>query len=355
MVRKGRLSGNNPFASESKGTLSFDEADRALYGELEKVDTGRMPVRPVSIFEIYPDPTQPRRAMPSAVRQQWNEQPNSLADLFVEWIRLVGEERGSNFDLETYLTENPVNEPLSEVELKIGPFEAGLLPIVQLAASILRDGLVNPITVVQKGNGFLLETGERRWLAFHLLYAYTQDSQWSKISARVMPEFNRFRQAFENTQRANLNMVARARQYALLVMEAWNEKDHHFTPIEDFENEQEFYAQVADIKAPDGANKRIFEACGVTSRASLSYYKTILALPHELWVRADDESLSYARIQALLNAFNNAKTQSPKRRPAFAIKMEGLMATIQKAKRQDRIRLIDEAISELERLKQNLE
>jgi len=350
MVRKGRLSGNDPFASESNGTRSVHDADANLFGA---ADAGRMSVRPVIIFDIYPDPTQPRRAMPSVVRQQWDGQPNSLAELFTAWIRLVEEERGSTFDLEAYLTDGAgaVEEvALAEDEPKIGPFEAGLLPIVQLAGSILRDGLVNPITVVQKGTRYLLETGERRWLAFHLLYAYTQDPQWSKISAHFVPDFDRFRQVAENTIRQDLNAIARARQYALLLM-AMNTD---YEPIP-YVTDQAFYAQVLDLNVPYGERDKLLSVLGVTSGSALDRYKQLLRLDTDLWIRGDDENLSERELFRVQNNLEIVPSKPLKRRSVFASKMEDLMGAIQKAKRQDRVRLIDQAISELERLKQNLE
>ena len=41
--------------------LSLDDA---VHGLAPKLDTGRIVARPISIFEIYPDPMQPRRAIP---------------------------------------------------------------------------------------------------------------------------------------------------------------------------------------------------------------------------------------------------------------------------------------------------
>ena len=113
-----------------------------------------------------------------------------------------------------------------------GRKEAPLLRLADLAGSIRQDGLTNPITVVKTGDTHVIETGERRWVAFHLLNAYIDGDDYQSIPARRMPELNLWRQASENTARDALNAIARARQIALLLMDmhGWE----HFAAIEDF-------------------------------------------------------------------------------------------------------------------------
>ena len=86
MVRKGRLSGNDPFASESTGTRSLHETDGNLFGI---VDEGKVSYQPVNIFEVHPDPIQPRRAMPSVIRSRWDGNAESIARVFEIWLQLV--------------------------------------------------------------------------------------------------------------------------------------------------------------------------------------------------------------------------------------------------------------------------
>jgi hypothetical protein len=78
------------------------------------------------------------------------------------------------------------------------PALQALIELAALAASIRRDGLTNPITVINLGNKrYQLETGERRWLAYHLLYQMLPDAKWRHIPARVMSELDVWRQAAE--------------------------------------------------------------------------------------------------------------------------------------------------------------
>jgi hypothetical protein len=141
---------------------------------------------------------------------------------------------------------------------KPGVLEAALLLIVELAASIRQHGLVNPITVntttpwligkepdpaishrlappqavktvpswaqVMREVGaevapivtagaaiYLLESEERRWLAYHLLHRYTGEAQWQSLPAIIYYTRSIWRQAAENTVRADLNAIAKAR------------------------------------------------------------------------------------------------------------------------------------------------
>lgn len=302
----------------SQATYGFKLPDRKE--TLEKVD----------IFAITPDPMQPRRVLPHNLRQWVPDLPGASDVFFHYWMdaayrESVGDE--CNDSCEEWLIDllrgdpeeywNPIENP--------GPVMAGLLKVIDLAASIKRDGLTNPITVtrtppqsVGEGNQtrYLLETGERRWYAYHLLHRFDTDGQWTTIPARVMPERNVWRQASENNQRDNLNAIGKARQYALLLMDLLTESltpnpsgrgESLFLPVGAFEREQDFYAQVADAKqyrAPSGKNEQISNAMGVT-RQMLSLYRGLLALPNAVWVQADDENLSFAEIEKLSNAFDN--------------------------------------------------
>src|SRR5690606_25072022 len=106
---------------------------------------------------------------------------------------------------------------------RFGPLEAALMKVIELAASIYQEGLLNPISLVRYGEDrFLLETGERRWLAYHLLHHYAPDDgkrdQWAKIPAQFVDGVDVWRQAAENSMRADLNAISKARQYAILLM-----------------------------------------------------------------------------------------------------------------------------------------
>jgi hypothetical protein len=299
MSRRRQVAENDPFSKPNESesdAVSFSEVDQALFGgKLSQIDSGREQIKPIPIHDIYPDPAQPRRVMPSMVRKYWSG-TQSVGDLLERWYALVLEESGRHFDLGIYITgkEDPTRPEHCE------PVEDTFLHIVDLAASIRRDGLTNAITVTRAGRQYRLETGERRWLAYHLLYHYFDGSdnrpdereRWSKIPARQVETTNVWRQASENNARENLNAISKARQFAVLLMDLLKETD--FRPFENFEFEQDFYAQVSDAKrfrVPSGKNDQLMSAIGITSRAAISRFRSFLALPREVWQIGDDYSL----------------------------------------------------------------
>jgi len=283
----GVLSQTNKPAADGT-TLSTTSIDAELFGALGKVDMHRLSASPVNIADIYPDPVQPRRAVPHILRGFWHGDSRSLAEVFKQWVRLVERERGSKFDIERHLS---ANEDIDRNE-QPGPLEETLLGLIELAVSIRVDGLTNPITVAPMGIKYRLETGERRWLAYNMLYIYTQDDAYSRISARTVDRINVWRQAAENNARSNLNAISRARQFAMLLMDLIHEeRGTLFIPMDKFNHEQEFYAQVSDgsnLRVPRGSSERLLAASGLRNKNQASQYRRLLELPRQVWQIADD-------------------------------------------------------------------
>lgn len=267
--------------------------------------------RPIPIDEIVPDAAQPRRALPSGLRQYWNGQPSRMGELFEMWLKEIEiERRGRPFDLDAYLQgEATERAPLDlnasdDAQHQAHPLEWSLLRIADLAASIYRDGLTNPITVAQAGTGYIIETGERRWMAYHLLHwrlgSLKVDGRedWSKIPARVVDQISIWRQASENNARADLNAIGKARQFALLLMDIYGNET--FAPFEDFAEEQAFYAQVADgelWRIPRGKGELLLNAMGLRHPGQLRHYRRLLRLPPLVWQLADDLDWSESFVQ----------------------------------------------------------
>lgn len=287
---------------DEEPSLSALEIDERLFGSLQKTDTHRQLASPVSIMEIFPDPTQPRRALPHKVRKQaqWQGDMSRIGELFDVWVDLVNRERGvESFNINQYLDEIDLDIAEGAEELdrphEIGPIESLLLELIELATSIRNVGLTNPITVVQVApRQYQLETGERRWLAYHLLYLHTQDEAFNKISARIVDKKNIWRQAAENNARANLNAISKARQFAVLLMDLLQEENGlSFTPFAQFAHGQAYYAQVADgedksLRIPRGRSERLIDATGLKSGKQLREYRQLLRLPTRVWDMADD-------------------------------------------------------------------
>jgi hypothetical protein len=343
MTRKNRLMGSDPFGGDeaeeqpqpqARPELSMSEADAALFGELTRRESTRQTIRPTSIFNIFPDVKQPRRAVPSVVRVKWSGKPGDIADLFNAWLSHIDAERKAAgrppFDLDSVLWAEAVEahghaEDDFQHDEMAGPIERSFRRVVELAISIRRDGLANPITVCRVPNGYQVETGERRWLAFHILFGYfngddgkpQEREKWENIPAIVVDRFNVWRQASENAARADLNAIGRARQFSILLMDLLAEQGVIFKPFEDLvkpdQSDRPYYAQAAFHRVPSGKSEQLTNGLGVSHRAAFSRCRTLLNLPDEIWMIGDsldlseDELLRLAKVEPVEEAIEEAR------------------------------------------------
>lgn len=273
------------------GAIAAPDNDELRASKKEKVEK-------IDIFKIQSDPTQPRRALPSTIRAAWDGKPESLTALFRDWLTWANGEGWLNL-INAVMDGSDAERP-EQLPAEI----AALLEIAGLAASIKRDGLMNPVTLAKVGDGYQIESGERRWLAFHLLNASYEDTQWRQIPARLVGEVNRWRQAAENNTRADLNGIGKARQLAVLLMDLLATDGVKFADFDSFESEQDFYAQVSDgekYRIPRGKGELLLNAMGIKNSVQLRQYRALLRLPSELWQIADDENWSEPRIRQFVS------------------------------------------------------
>lgn len=309
MAKREWRPSNTPFEGTPQGLnvdRSWTDLDSQIFGNVPP-DT-RQHIRQISIFDIIPDPIQPRRAVPSNVRKQWNDNPFMIGDLFSAWLKAVVEERKGEFPLDDYLLVKEGNHDRSE---EAGPIETSFMAIIDLALSIRREGLINPVTVAMKGpQRYQLETGERRWLAYHLLHAYfdgsssdipNEQNKWGKIPAIEVTQIDVWRQATENTVRANLNAIGKARQFAILMMALHAEQGKTFQPFDPkARSDRAYYAQVTKFEnIPYGKRDTLLSAMGVKSPAEFTRCRQLLSLPDEVWIAGDDYNLSQDRLLEL--------------------------------------------------------
>lgn len=271
--------GNNPL-----GGMSPQEAANRTWGggdpPSELAATKREKIELIPIADIRPDYQQPRRAVPYEIRRVFVPDFQGLISI---WFDMSG---ASQLNI-AGMIEGTYELPEG---FEINSLLETFLRLVDLAGSIHRSGLTNPITVVASADGYVLETGERRWLAHHLLHAIYED-RYDRIPARIMPAFDIWRQATENNARDDLNAIGRARQLAILLMDVIG--GDQFQPLEAFDHEQEYYAQVADgelYRTPRGTAPRIVAAMGLRNQVQLRQYRALLRLPRALWIKADDEN-----------------------------------------------------------------
>jgi len=287
-----------------KSTLpDLTELTDTIYGTqgLDIPDIDRRVAMPIDIFAISPDPSQPRRAIPKIIAQAFKGNPYNPQTLLDAWHRHSEQELGHEIDIRSRLYHlGDGDEDTKDIPVNTKKF----LSLISLATSIRSEGLTNPITIIGV-NRYRIETGERRWLAYHLLNMYADEGdKWLQIPAIVVDGVRGvWRQAIENNQRESLTAIEMARQLAILLMDIYTEQGEEFPRYEQFKHERDFYAQVADgvkWRVPRGMGDKILVATGLGSRAQLQQYRDLLNLSRELWDYADENNLPERQIREML-------------------------------------------------------
>jgi hypothetical protein len=254
----------------------------AIFGASEAPDVGRVVARPTPILSIWADVKQPRRAIPLSIRMHWDGNPLDVAALLEQWATVAANQAGVTIDLEALL--NGEGEGIDTD--KFPSVAQDFIALVRLAAGIKADGLINPITVIESDSKLLIESGERRWLAYHLLYMVMGETFTKIPAAKGNGNDSVWRQATENTQRRSLNAIGMARQIALLIMAARTVPTPNPSPLHGEGNgykeydevigagvcDRRFYAQVADgnvHRIPKGMGERIQAAAEKFTRKTL--------------------------------------------------------------------------------------
>jgi hypothetical protein len=298
--KRDRFAQANPFSlTEEPEPFTFKQSDSELFGEIAKVDDAKIVTHAIPIEQIYPNTIQPRRVLPPVIRALWDGEPQSLGTVFTQWEQYINQERqergnAEQFNVERVLLTQEETDLENASQVALGPLEETFLEIINLAASIHRDGLMHPISTVhvRADKMYIIETGERRWLAFQLLASmFPKEHQWKRIPARTVNHISVWRQAAENSARQNLNGIGKARQFALLMMDLLQaDGTVAFQPPNNFEHEKDFYAQVAggaDYRIPRGKGEMLLAAMGLKHGRDLKQLRAILRLPRETWDVAD--------------------------------------------------------------------
>ncbi|MBV8245717.1 MAG: ParB/RepB/Spo0J family partition protein [Candidatus Eremiobacteraeota bacterium] len=209
--------------------------------------------------------------------------------------------RGLGRGLGALLGESRRGEELAQVpvgSIRPNPFQPRKHfdeeALSELRASIAEFGVLVPIIVRQRGTGYELIAGERRWRAAAAL-------QLSTIPAVVRTSDDRDSlevAIIENLQRENLNPLEEATGYASL--------------MEDYEFTQERLAERLGRSRPTIANalrlltlSDAIKAMLADGRLSAGHARAVLAAPEDrrlpLARRAVDEGLSVREVERLAN------------------------------------------------------
>lgn len=286
--RRDALAGD-PFGNPEE---TFAQADEGIFGRLGQVDKGREVIRSVELMQTWPDLRQPRRIVPHSVRKDWDGNPATGGLVLTEWYHAAMAKAGEALPLRAWLEGKEVNGQEYEQ-----PLIVGLIELCQLAASIKRYGLKNPITVYEDAGLYRIDTGERRWLATILLKLYFDEPE--VIKARIIPKRDVWSQALENGVRKDLNAISMARQLALLVMDMYpGEFDEYQHLVLPGECDRKFYAQVADgnkWRVAAGMSGQVAQVMGISSTTQINQHRRLLSLPDAIWLQADEENWTEGR------------------------------------------------------------
>lgn len=289
---------SDPFAATDSSHVSMADA---LYGKPQAPDERKI-VKPLPILKIYNDPTQPRRAIPAVVRGNWAGNPNQVRDLLIKWQDQVVSEV-KRFSIDDMLRGGGDGFEMPD---KASQVVRDYIDLCNVAGSIYRDGLINAITVRAMGatDSYLIETGERRWLAHHLLALVIKDKKFEAIPAEVVSRSDVWRQAAENGARKPLTAIGMARQLALLIMDMYQKENTGFKTynyfVENGESDRAFYGQVSNgnvWRIKKGYAQKILDVTGLKSIPQVADYRRLLTVSDEVWQSADLENWALGRIQ----------------------------------------------------------
>lgn len=299
----------NPFDDGLPDNLDIRDVDAMGYGAVDLPESGRIVSKPIDINKIRPDLRQPRRAIPMVVRGAWDGDPDEIEDILVTFHEYAESEYGA-IDVKAVLMGTAKKWDVPQEDSTDSPVFKKYALLLTLAGNILNEGLTNPITVVKRGDGYQVETGERRWLAFQILARYIDAEKYGKIPAREV-EYDPFRQATENNSRSKLDTIEIARQVAILIMELLDD-EHDYTDIEDMVmtggTDRRYYAQVANgyvHSVPEALRPKIQKAIRGLAWNTISQYRALLALTGDdvvddaLWHAADTFNWSEMMLREL--------------------------------------------------------
>lgn len=162
-----------------------------------RLETSGKPAR-LALARLRLDPGQPRKLLPPHLAERVHSGEMDLPEALASWASALNIPLQARYD--------PDSEGTGEGTA------ARFNRIRQLAATILSDGLINPITAIEEGQGFYrVETGERRTLA-HAWLAACGLAEYETIPAWIVDGAirKRARQMVENLNRDDLSAYEKA-------------------------------------------------------------------------------------------------------------------------------------------------
>jgi hypothetical protein len=297
----------------SQGTRALLEemGDLGSFSDTASEITGRgVKVVGIVLDRIQPDPAQPRRVLPEPVRSEFLMGHINARQALERWEAIVAEEAAHlgrpRPDWKALLDRSPEDRAEDGMDIDApgqpGPEEVLLRAIVATAATIRHGGQVSPITVVEidGGSSYRIETGERRYWAYHWLNTWVGDG-FDQIQCIVIEESSPWRQAAENTSREGLSAMAMARQLATLLLDLYGISPDYSRTIPN-----DWYRQALKYRVPRGEGSNLRAVLGGIERSQFSRIQALLRLPDPVWELADRYRLEEKRLRYVLKVGSEA-------------------------------------------------
>jgi hypothetical protein len=261
----------------------------------------RVIASPVPVLDIHTDIRQPRRALPAAVRAGFTGDPTQILDILERWHNLAVRRAGQRIEVPRYLFGTVEADDIDTDD----PIVTRYLALLRLAADIHERGLIHFPNVAELDDGYILESGERRLLAHHLLMIHVDTERYGTINVVIKPRASVWAQATENTASEGYSPIEKARQLALLLMDMWQE-DRTFQPISDMitpdGSDRPYYAQALELNARRGQGQKLLNAMGVSSRGTVAKYKKLLELSDGYWLWGETKNKTLNDLLGLVDA-----------------------------------------------------
>ena len=302
----------DPFAEDANGGNDVLAATVANYGITLPPASGRIVASPVAILALRPDRSQPRRTLPSVLRGMWSGRSADMPQILSTWVDMAWAALGTS-ELPRNIKQIIESGGDGDLPASAEALVTDLFALVGLAGSIHRNGLINPIHATRGG---MIESGERRWLAYHLLQMFGV-GDYSTIPTVQKGNIDPWLQAAENGSRSPLDAIGMARQLALLVM-AMYEGDEGIA-FDDYDAlvlpgavDRGYYAQVANgsmFSIKRGMLQKILQVTGLKSKSQVSQYRALLAIPDDLWLKADAQHWTEFEIREYVASLKAAEKE----------------------------------------------
>ncbi len=220
----------------------------------------------------------------------------------------------SNLDIDISLISVNPNQPRKTFD------DASIL---ELANSIKNVGLIQPITVVKSGSGYIIVSGERRYRAYKLLNFKTIPCIVRDYSAREQEEIA----LIENIQREDLNPIEEALAYKKLIdnfsmtqeelaLKLGKSRPAITNSLRLLQLSPEVIALVNENKLSAGHARALVSI--KDSRVQLSFAK-----------QASERKISVNDLEKMVSAYLNPKRKEVKIKPPVSLELKNLINNFQ--------------------------